>query len=76
MSSSLSTKFRARRKASAFVFYDKPNSRGIGFQTPEMPSWRDKHITVCTEDISALHPIGVDVILDIPEWWHDELRTM
>jgi len=36
-----------------------------------------RYCPVCTgtENICALHPIGVDVILDILEWRHDELRA-
>lgn len=37
----------------------------LRYHVPAMPSQRDKHNRVCTEDGFTLHCVGVDVILDL-----------
>ena len=55
-------------KSISVVLFRMTSQTQLRYRFPETPSRRDKRITVCTEDVFALHPIGVD---DIPE-----LRTM
>jgi hypothetical protein len=42
---------------------------------PSVKPLHDLDCLVCHEKNFALHPIGMGIILDIPEWQHNELQV-